>query len=156
MFLRAMWVKCFHLTVECCLKEVSSDIWQWTLQDVYLCISGNLTLNSSVIQLYPTPCDLMDLVPQVSLSFTISQNLLKLMATESMMPSHHLILLHHLFLPSVFPTLRIFSSDSALSFMWPKFWSFSISPSNEWSGLISFRIGWFDLLPVQGTHKSLF
>ena len=89
---------------------------------------------------------------------TISQSLLKLMSIESVMPSSHLILCHPLlFLPSIFPSVRVFSNDSALCIRWPKYWSFSfsISPSNEYSGLISFRIDWFDLLAVQGTLKSL-
>ena len=96
---------------------------------------------------------------QASLSFIISQSLLKLMAIESAMPSNHLILCHHLLLPSILPNIRIFSNESALHIRWPEYWSwslsFSISPSNEYSGLISFRIDWFDLLAVQGTLKSL-
>ena len=90
--------------------------------------------------------------------FTISQSLLKLMSIESVMPSNHLILCHPLLLlPSVFPSIRVFSNVSALRIRWPKYWrfSFSISPSNEYSGLISFRIDWFDLLAVQDTLKSL-
>ena len=90
--------------------------------------------------------------------FTISWSLLTLMSTESVMPSNHLIPCHHLLLlPSIFPSIRFFSNESALHIRWPKYWSFSfsISPSNEYSGLISFRIGWFDLLAVQGTLKSL-
>ena len=84
---------------------------------------------------------------QASLSVASSQNLLNLMSIESMMPSNHLILCHSvLLLPSVFPSIRVFSSESALCIRWPKYWSFSISPSNEYSGLISFRIDWFDLL----------
>ena len=90
------------------------------------------------------------------LCFTISQSLLKLMSIESMMPSNHLILCHpFLFLPSIIPSIRVFSSESALQIRWPKYWSFSISPANEYSGLISFRIDWFDFLAVQGTLKSL-
>ena len=94
---------------------------------------------------------------QASLSFTISHDLLKLMSDESVMPSNHPILCCPLLLPSVFPGIRVFSSESPLCIRWPKYWrfSFSISPSNEYSGLISFRIGWFDLLAVQGTLKSL-
>ena len=95
---------------------------------------------------------------QASLSSTISQNLLKLMSTESIMPSNYLILCRPLLLqPSIFPSIRVFSNESALSIRWPKYWSFSfsISPSNEYSGLISFRIDWFDLLAVQRTLKSL-
>ena len=92
------------------------------------------------------------------LSFTISQSLLKLMSIESMMPSNHLIFCHPLlFLPSIFPRIRVFSSESVLHIRWPKYqsFSFSISPSSEYSGLISFRIDWFYLLAVQGTLKSL-
>ena len=95
---------------------------------------------------------------QASLSFTISQSLLKLMSMESVMPSNHLILCHPLLLlPLIFPSIRVFSRELALHIRWPKYWgfSFSISPSNEHSGLISFRMDWFDLLDVQGTLKSL-
>ena len=106
----------------------------------------------------PTLCDPWNAPCQASLSFIISQNLLKLTSIEYMMPSNHLILCHLLLLlPSVFPSIRVFSSESTLHIRWPKYWSFSfnISPSNEYSGLISFRINWFDLLAVQGILKSL-
>ena len=96
---------------------------------------------------------------QASLSITNSQSLLRLMSIESMMSSNHLILCHLLLLPpSIFPRIRIFSNESVLRIRWPKYWSFSfsISPSSEFSGLISFRIDWFELLAVQGTLKSLF
>ena len=95
---------------------------------------------------------------QASLSITNSRSLLKLMFIESMMPSNHLILCHALLLLlSVFPSIRVFSSESVLCIGWPKYWSFSfsISPSNEYSALISFRMDWLDLLAVQGTLKSL-
>ena len=95
---------------------------------------------------------------QASLSITNSQSLLKLISIESVMPSNHLILCHPLLLlPSIFPSIRIFSNESALRMRWPKYWSFSISisPSNEHPGLISFRMDWLDLLAVQGTLKSL-
>ena len=95
---------------------------------------------------------------QASLSFTVSQSLFKLMSAESVMPSNHLILCHyHLLLPSIFFSIRVFSNESALCIRWPKYWSFSfsINSSNEYSGLISFRIDWFDLLAVQGSLKSL-
>ena len=94
---------------------------------------------------------------QASLSFTISWSLLKLMSIESVMPSNHLIPCHPLLLPSVFPCIRVFSNESILHIMWPKYWSFSfsISPSNEYLGLISFRSDWLDLLALQGTLKSL-
>ena len=92
---------------------------------------------------------------QVSLSFTISQSLVKLMSIELRMPSNHLILCHPLLiLPSIFPRIRLFSNESALHLRWPKYWfSFSISPSNEYSGLIVFRIDWFDLLAIQGISR---
>ena len=91
---------------------------------------------------------------QVSLSITNSQSLLKVMSIESVMPSNHLILRHPLLLlPSIFPSIRVFSNESALHIRWPKYWScnFNISPSNEHLGLISFRMDWLDLLTVQGT-----
>ena len=97
-------------------------------------------------------------VHQPSLSYTISLSLLKLLSVESVMPSSHLILCHSfLLLPSIFPSIRVFSNESALCIRWPKYWSFSfnISPSNEHSGLISFRMDCLDLLAVQGTLKSL-
>ena len=93
---------------------------------------------------------------QASLSITNSRSLLKLMSIESAMPSNHLILYHPLLLlPSILPSIRVFSNMSILRIRWPKYWSFSISPSNEYSGLIFFRMDWFDLLAVQGTLKSL-
>ena len=92
---------------------------------------------------------------QAFLSFTISQSLLKLMSIWSVLPSNHLILCHPLLLPSIFPSIRVFSKELALHIRWPKYWSFSISPSNEYSGLISFRIDWFDLFATKGTLKSL-
>ena len=94
---------------------------------------------------------------QASLSFIISQSLLKLMSFESVMPSNHLILCHPLFLlPSILTSIRIFSNESALHIRWPKYWNFSVSPSNEYSVLISSSIDWFILLAVQGTLKSLY
>ena len=95
---------------------------------------------------------------QASLSITNSQSLLKLMSVESMMPSNHLMLCFPLLLlPSIFPSIRVFSNESTLHIRWPKYWSFSlnISPSNEHSGLISFRMDWLELLTVQRTLKSL-
>ena len=96
-------------------------------------------------------------VGQASLSITNSQSLPKLMSIEPMMPSNHLILCHPLLLPSIFPSFRVFSNVSGLHIRWPEYWSFSfsISPSNEYSGLMSFRMDWLDLLAVQGTLKSL-
>ena len=96
---------------------------------------------------------------QASLSITNSKSLPKLMSVESVMPSSHLILCHSLLLlPSIFPSIRVFSNESVLRIRWPKYWSFisfSISPSNEYSGLISFRMDWLDFFTVQGTLKSL-
>ena len=92
---------------------------------------------------------------QASLSFTISRSLLKLMSVDLVMPSNHLILCHPLLLPSIFPSIRVFYKESALCIRWPKYWSFILSPSNEYLGLISFRVDWFDILVVQGTLKSL-
>ena len=111
----------------------------------------------SVPQSCPTLCNPGTAAHQASLSFTISRSLLKLMSIESVMPSNHLILCHPLLLPSLFPSIRVFSNESVLHIRWSKFWSFSfsISPSNEHSGLISFRMDWLDLLAVQGTLKSL-
>ena len=92
------------------------------------------------------------------LSSTISQSLLKFMSIESVIPSNYPIFCHpHLLLPSIFPSIRVFSSESVLQIRWPEYWSFSfdVSPSNDYSGLISFRVDWLDLLAVQGTLKSL-
>ena len=94
---------------------------------------------------------------QASLSITNSQSLLKVLSIASVMPSNHLILCHPLLLLSIFPSIRVFSNESVLPRRWPEYWSFSfsISPSNEYSGLISFRMDWLDLLAVEGTLKSL-
>ena len=93
---------------------------------------------------------------QASLSITNYRSLLKLMSIESVMPSNHLILCHPLLPPSIFPSIRVFSNGSVLRIRWPEYWSFSfsISPSNEYSGLVSFRMDWLDLLLVQGTLKK--
>ena len=106
----------------------------------------------SCVRLFVTP---WTVARRASLSITNSQSLLKLMSIESVMPSNHLILCHPL-LPSIFSSIRVFSIESVLRIRWPKYWSFSfsISPSNEYSGLISIRIDCFDLLAVQGTLKS--
>ena len=107
------------------------------------------------VRLFATP---WTAARQASLSITNSQSLLKLVSIELVMPSNHLILCHPLrLLPSIFPSITVFSSESVFCIRWPKYWSFifSISPSNEYSGLISFRIDWPDLLAVQGTLKSL-
>ena len=109
----------------------------------------------SVVSDFATP---WTAAPQASLSITNSQSLLKLMSILSVMPSSHLILCRPLLLPpSIFPSIRVFSNESVLRIRWPRYWSFSfsISPSSEYSGLISFRMDWLDLLVVQGTLKSL-
>ena len=117
-------------------------------------ITNSVQLSHSVTSNSATP---WTAARQASLSITNSQSLLKLMSIESVMPSNHLILCPLLFLPSIFPSIRVFSNESVLCIRWPKYWSFSfnISPSNEYSGLISFRIDWFDLLAAQGTLKIL-
>ena len=111
---------------------------------------------SSVAQSCPTLCYPMD-CSQASLSITNTRSLFKLMSIKSVMPSNHFILCRPLLLPSIFPSIRVFSNESVLRIRWPKYWSFSfnISPSNEHSGLISFRMDLLDVLAVQGTLKSL-
>ena len=119
-----------------------------------MCLFSSLQLFSRV-QLFATP---WTATRQASLSITNSRGLLKLMSSESVMPSNYLVLCCPLLLlPSIFPSIRVFSNESALCIRWPKYWSFSfnISPSIEYSGLISFRMDWFDRLAVQGTLKSL-
>ena len=124
-------------------------------------VRGAWRVNSSSVQLlncvrlFATPCTA---ACQASLNITNSRSLLKLMSFESVMPSNHIILCHSLLLPpSIFLSNRVFSNESVLRIRWPKYWSFSfsINPSNEYSGLISFRMDWLDLLEVQGTLKSL-
>ena len=120
---------------------------------MFLLINENLLFNHSVqshncVRLFETP---WTTARQASLSITNFQSLLKLMSIELVTPSNHLILCRHLLrLPLIFPSIRVFSNESVLHIRWP-----NISPSNEYSGLISFRIDWFDLLAVQGTLKSL-
>ena len=108
----------------------------------------------SCVQLFATP---WTTAHQASLFLTISWNLLKLISIKSVMPSNHLIFCRPLLLPSIFPSIRVFSNESALHIRWPRYWSFSftIRPSKQYSGLISFRIDWFNILAVQGTLKSL-
>ena len=116
-----------------------------------------MCLDVQLSRLIVSLCDPMDCSTQ-SLSITNYQSLLRLMSIKLVMPSNHLIFFHPLLLlPSIFPSIRVFSNELVLCIRWPKCWSFSftISPSNEYSGLISFRIDWFDLLAVQGTLKSL-
>ena len=119
---------------------------------------GTLLQFSSVAQPCPTLCDPMECSMPGPLSITNSWSLLRFMYIESVMPSNHLILCHRLLLlPSIFPSTRVFSNESVLCIRWPKDWSFSfsITPSNEYSGPISFMMDWLDLLAVQGTLKSL-
>ena len=125
------------------------------LKSILLVISVAQSVQSLIcVWLFATP---WTAARQTSLSITNSRSLLKLMSIESVMPSNYLILCHPLLLPSSFPSIRVFANESALRIRWPKDWSlsFSISPSNEYSGLISFRIDWCDFLAVQGTLKSL-
>ena len=129
-------------------------IFQYDLSYDVLTLERPFFCSLSRVWLFAT---LWTVARQASLSFTILQSLFKLMSFESVMPSSHFILYHPLFLLlSIFPSIKAFSSESALCIRWPKYWSFSfsISPFNEYSGLISFRTDWFDLLAVQGTLKS--
>ena len=122
-------------------------------------LNDHIMINHSVqllsrVQVFVTP---WTAAHQASLSITNSWSLLKVMSIKSVMPSNHLILCCPLLLPSIFPSIRVFSNESVLRIRWPKYWSFSfrISLYNEYSGLISFRIDWLDILAVQGTLKSL-
>ena len=131
--------------------------WKHQFQDYWISLFLSLQFNS-VVQSCSTLCDLWTAACPASLSFTNSQSLLKFTSIKSVMPSNHLILCGPLLLlPSIFPSIRVFSNKSVLHIRWPEYWSFSFSfsPSNEYSGLISFRIDCFDLLEVQGTLKSL-
>ena len=119
------------------------------------CLKVSSAQSLSCVRLFATP---WTAARQASLSFNIPQTLFKLMSIQSVMPSNHLILCRpFLLLPSIFLSIRVFSNESVLHITWPKYWSynFSISPSNEYSELISFRVDWLDLLAVQGTLKSL-
>ena len=142
-------------TYEAPLKEEKQE-GEVNLSSIFTLIQCLQSQFSSVqllshVQLFATP---WTAAHQASLSITNSQNLFKLMSIESVMPSNHLILCRPLLLlPSIFTSIRVFSNESALHIRWPKYWSFSfsISPSNEHSGLISFRVDWLDLFAVQGT-----
>ena len=128
-----------------CVQQRDSILYIYTEQ-----------FSCSVVSNFVTPW--LHAACQASLSITNSRSLLKLMSTESVMPSNHLILCHPLLLPpSIFPSIRVFSNESVLRIRWPKYWSFSfsISPSKEHPGLISIRMDWLDLLAMQGTLKSL-
>ena len=130
-------------------------LWFYIRKQLFSIIQYSSVQSLSRVQLFATS---WIAARQASLSITNSRSLLKLMSIESVMPSSHLILCHPLLLlPPVPPRIRVFSNESILCMRWPKYWSFSfsISPSNEHSGLISFRMDWLDLLAVQGTLKSL-
>ena len=136
------------LFISCCLISLVFHIFQCAENENELVLELVVVQLLSRVKLFAAP---WTEARQASLSFTILQRLLKLMSTESVMPSDHLVLCPLLILlPSVFPSIRVFSSESALRIRLPKYWSFSfrISPSNEYSALISFRIDWFDLLAV--------
>ena len=135
----------------CLLLNCSQILWEVKKKFLHILVQ----FSHSVVSDSATP---WTAAPQASLSITNSQSLLKLMSIKPVMPSNHLILCRPLLLwPLIFPSIGVFSNESVLYIRWPKDWSvgFSISPSNEYSGLISFRIDWFDLLAVQGTLKSL-
>ena len=147
---RGIWLDCICvfwsvIALQCCIIFYCTMEW----------ISYVIVQSLSHVWLFATP---WTAACQASLSFTIFQSLLKLMSIELVMPSNHLVLCQSLLLlSSIFPSIRVFSSESVLSIRWPKYWSlsFSISPSDEYSGLIFFKIDWFDLFAVQGTLKSL-
>ena len=143
-----LWLLFFHLTKRKHCYHFPESIGGWSVQ--FSSIKSLSHIRFFVIP-WTAAC-------QASLSITNSQSLLKFISIESVMPSNHLMLCCPLLLlPSVFPSIRVFSSESVLHIRWPKYWSFSfnIIPSNEYSGLISFRMDWLDLLAVQGTLKSL-
>ena len=162
-----MGVQGTYLQLNCPYEEIpnlacytfrNSEEYIFLLQ-VYLIIffiisaQFNSVQSLTCVRLFATP---WTAARQASLSITSSWNLLKLMAIELLMPSNHLILCRPLLLlPPIPPSIRVFSNESTLHMRWPKYWSFSISPSNEHSGQISFRMDWLDLLSVQGTLKSL-
>ena len=138
------------------MKTVGSPFQHENIQDTGLFLLNKTAVVQSLsnVQLFATP---WNAAHQGSLSFTISRSLLKLISIEPVIPSNHLILHHSLlFLPSFFPSIRVFSNNLALCIRKSKYWSFSfsISPSNEYSGLISFRVDWLDLLAVQGALKN--
>ena len=135
--------------------SLSTCILEATPREFLLHSAAQFSSVTQCAQLFVTP---WTAAHQASMSITNFQSLLKAMSIESVMPSSHLILFCPLLLPpSIFPSIRVFSNESLLHIRWPKYWSFSfsISPSNEYSGLISFRMDWLDLLAVQGTLKSL-
>ena len=141
---RVVW-RMNKITLTCKLTILLKE----NISQIYGSVSSGQLL--SRVQLFATPW-----TAPCQASLSITNSFLKLMSNESVMPSNHLILCHPLLPPSIFPSIRVFSNETALCIRWPKYWSFnfSISPSNEYSGLISFRTDWFDL-EVQGTLKSL-
>ena len=129
----------------------------YLLKEYLYCILSLLSHQrfSSVTQSCPTLCNPMDCsTPRFPVHYQLPEPT-QHMSIELVMPSYHLILCHRLLLPSSFHSIKVFFNDSVLRIRWPKYWSFSVSPSNEYSGLISFRMDWLDLLAVQGTLKSL-
>ena len=156
-------------TFEKCVNNISCIFYRCVhvyVAKVCICLTSvcmsllmcqTLSCCYSVTQSCLTLCDTLDCSTPGFLSFTISLSSPKLMSIGSVTPSDYFLLCHPLLLPSVFPSIRVFTNESALCIRWPKYWrfSFSISPSNEYSGLVFFRIDWFDLLAVQGTFKSL-
>ena len=137
-------------------SQLSSSTSFFSRHEYGTFVTVNKAIFSSVAQSCPTLCDPMNHGTPGSLSTTNSRSLLKLMSIEWVMPSSHLILCHPLLLPPIPPSIRVFSNESALRMRWPNYWSFSfsISPSNEHPGLISFRMDWLDPVAVQGTLKS--
>ena len=155
--LKKIHVKSTHVVQTCVLQKSTvlrmvSISWKVRNHSFF-----NSTYCYSVTKLCPTLCNPMDCSMPGFPVLHYSRNLLKLMSTESVMPSKHLIILccPLLFLPSIFSSIRVFSNGLSLHIRWPKYWSFSISPSNVYSGLISFKIDSFDILPVQRTLKTL-
>ena len=139
-------------------KESEKAGLKVSIQKTKIMASGPISSVSSAGQLCPLFVTLWTAARQASLFITNSQSLLKLMSIKSVMPSNHCLLCRPLLLlPSIFPSIRVFYNESVLCIRWPKYWSFSfsINPSKEYSGLISFRMDWLDLLAVQGTLKSL-
>ena len=143
----SFWIKSFHTQIW--IGFYLSVIWQTTYMQTPKFSSVQLL---SRIWLFAIP---QTAARPASLSITNYRSLLKFMPVESVTPSNHLNPCRPLLPPSIFPSIRVFSNESVLRIRWPKYWSFSISPSSEYSGLISFRIDWLDLLAVQGTFKSL-
>ena len=134
--------------------DLNVNLIQNTLTEILRIVQISQVQSLSHVQLFATP---WTAVHPVYLTITNSQSLFKLISIQSVMPSNHLILCHPLLLlSSIFPSIRVFSNESALCFRWPKYWSFSfnISPSNEHPGLISFRMDWLEILAVQGTLKG--